>query len=43
MVAAVRQGASLRTVAARFGRSVPTVFKWVHRAQDQRLSLAYYD
>jgi hypothetical protein len=37
MVAAVRRGASLRSVASRFRRSVRTVFKWVQRAQGRRL------
>ncbi|MGH8055633.1 MAG: hypothetical protein ACREOH_00135 [Candidatus Entotheonellia bacterium] len=37
MVAAVRRGESLRAVAARFGSSVPTVTRWVLRAQGKRL------
>jgi putative transposase len=37
MVAAVRRGESLRSVAARFGVSVPTVTRWVCRAQGKRL------
>jgi putative transposase len=37
MVVAVRRGESLRSVAARFGVSVPTVTRWVLRAQGKRL------
>lgn len=37
MVAAVRRGASLRTVASRFRVSVRTVHRWVCRAVGQRL------
>jgi len=37
MVAAVRQGASQRAVARRFGVSLDTVQRWVWRAADQRL------
>jgi transposase len=37
MVAAVRQGQSLRAVARRFGVSVSTVAYWVGRASGQRL------
>jgi putative transposase len=37
MVAAVRQGQSLRAVARQFGVGVATVASWVQRAGDQRL------
>lgn len=37
MVAAVRQGQSLRAVARRFGVGVATVASWVERAKGQRL------
>jgi transposase len=37
MVAAVRRGQSLRSVAARFQVSVPTLQRWVGRADGQRL------
>ena len=37
MVAAVRQGRSLREVARQFGVGVATVAFWVQRAQDLRL------
>ena len=37
MVAAVRRGESLRSVAARFGVSAPTVQRWVERARGKRL------
>jgi transposase len=37
MVAAVRQGHSLRRVAREFGVSLRTVQGWLQRAQDQRL------
>ena len=37
MVAAVRQGQSLRAVAAQFGVGVATVALWVQRAKGQRL------
>jgi putative transposase len=37
MVAAVRRGQPLRTVAGRFGVSVATVASWVQRAKEQRL------
>jgi hypothetical protein len=42
MVAAVRHGASLRSVASRFRVSVPTVQRWVDRAADQRLDRACF-
>jgi hypothetical protein len=37
MVAAGRRGESWRSVAARFGGSVPTVTRWLLRAQGKRL------
>ena len=37
MVAAVRRGQSLRSVAARFQVSVPTLQPWVERAEGKRL------
>lgn len=37
MVAAVRQGASMRSVARQFRVSLLTVQRWVQRAQDKRL------
>jgi transposase len=37
MVAAVRRGQSLRTVARQFGVGVATVSLWVERARGQRL------
>src|SRR5260370_9113886 len=37
MVAAVRRGQSLRTVADQFGVGVATVAYWVERAKGQRL------
>ncbi|HTN03546.1 MAG TPA: helix-turn-helix domain-containing protein, partial [Planctomycetaceae bacterium] len=37
LVAAVRQGTSMRAVAARHGVSLATVQRWVVRAGDQRL------
>src|SRR3712207_3176505 len=37
MVAAVRRGASQRTVARQFHVSLDTVQRWVHRAAGQRL------
>jgi len=37
MVAAVRRGESLRTVATTFGVSPPTVQRWVERAKGKRL------
>src|SRR5438045_2851167 len=37
MVAAVRQGQSLRAVADKFGVGVATVAHWVERAKGQRL------
>jgi hypothetical protein len=37
MVAAVRRGRSLRSVAKEFRVSLRTVQRWVHRAQDERL------
>jgi putative transposase len=37
MVAAVRRGQPLRTVAGRFGVGVATIASWVQRAKEQRL------
>jgi transposase-like protein len=37
MVAATRHGESVRSVAARFGVSPPTVQRWVDRAKGKRL------
>lgn len=37
MVAALRRGASFRTVAARFRTSLCTVHRWFHRAAGKRL------
>jgi transposase-like protein len=37
MVAAIRHGESVRSVAARFGVSPPTVQRWVDRAKGKRL------
>jgi transposase len=37
MVRAVRKGASMREVAARFGVSVGTVVNWVRQAHGKRL------